>query len=140
MILLDRVIESTDQYTICSVDIKREGVLAPFITEEGTMPSWCFIELMAQTIGVWNGVRLDGVAKRPNIALLLGIRGFSSSIDSITIGKTLFIKCDLVLFDETICNFKCEIVLDNQKIATGSLVVLEPTEQMIHSLFDWNKK
>lgn len=140
MILLDKVVEVTDQYAICESMINHQGVLSPFLTESGDLPSWYFIELMAQTIGVWNGVRLNSIKKLPNIALLLGIRGFTTSVNEANFNDVLHIKADLTLFDDTICSFRCCVMKDQEMIAQANLVVYEAADQNIEQIFDWNKK
>lgn len=140
MILLDKVLEVTGEYSICEVKVNHDSVLAPFLTSEGNLPSWYFVELMAQTIGVWNGVRLNNVEKLPNIALLLGVRGFSANIDMAKLHDILHIKADLTLFDETICSFRCSIMRGQEIVAQANLVVYEAAEQNIEQIFDWNKK
>lgn len=140
MILLDKVIEVTEQYSICEVVVNHNGVLAPFLTENGNLPSWYFVELMAQTIGIWNGIRLNSVKKLPNIALLLGVRGFTTSINEATLNDVLHVKADLTLFDDTICSFRCCVMREQTVIAQASLVVYEAADQNIEQIFDWNTK
>lgn len=140
MILLDQVAEVTEQYSICESIVGESGVLAPFLTADGNLPSWYFVELMAQTIGVWNGVRLNDADQLPNIALLLGIRGFSSTVDEAKNGDILKIKADLTLFDETICSFRCYVIHEENVIAQANLVVYEAGDENIEQIFDWNTK
>lgn len=140
MILLDKVIEVTEQYSICEAVVNHEGVLAPFLTENGNLSSWYFVELMAQTIGVWNGVRLNSAEKLPNIALLLGIRGFTTSVSEAKLHDVLHVKADLTLFDDTICSFRCCIMREQIVIAQANLVVYEAADQNIEQIFDWNTK
>lgn len=140
MILLDRVMEVTEEYSICEAIVDHHGVLAPFLTEAGNLSSWYFVELMAQTIGVWNGVRLHHVKKQPNIALLLGVRGFSTSVDEAKLNDVLHVKADLTLFDDTICSFRCCVMRNQEVIAQANLVVYEAADQNIEQIFDWNKK
>lgn len=140
MILLDKVIEVTEQYSICEAIVNHEGVLAPFLTKQGNLSSWYFVELMAQTIGVWNGVRLHHVKKLPNIALLLGVRGFTSSVNEAEYNDVLHIKADLTLFDDTICSFRCYVMREQDVIAQANLVVYEAADQNIEQIFDWKTK
>lgn len=140
MILLDRVMEVTEEYSICEAIVDHHGVLAPFLTEVGNLPSWYFVELMAQTIGVWNGVRLHHVKQQPNIALLLGVRGFNTYVDEAKLNDVLHVKADLTLFDDTICSFRCCVMRNQEVIAQANLVVYEAADQNIEQIFDWNKK
>ncbi len=140
MILLDKAVEVTDEYAICKVDVTRESVLAPFLTEQGSLPSWYFVELMAQTIGVWNGVRLYDARTVPNIALLLGVRGFSSEIDEANLNDTLYVRSDLTLFDDNICSFSCTVMKENIIVSKANLVVYEAADKNIEKIFDWNMK
>ncbi len=55
MLLLDRVIQVSDERVVCEVTINHQGVLAPFLNAQGELPAWFGVEIMAQTVGVWSG-------------------------------------------------------------------------------------
>ena len=52
MVLLENIIDVTEETALCSVVVSENGVLAPFLNARGALPAWYAIELIAQTIGV----------------------------------------------------------------------------------------
>jgi len=66
MVLLENVVEVTEDTAQCSVVVSRESVLAPFLNARGALPAWYAIELIAQTIGGWSGWHAAG-ARIPTI-------------------------------------------------------------------------
>ncbi|MBS7836213.1 3-hydroxy-fatty acyl-ACP dehydratase [Wohlfahrtiimonas chitiniclastica] len=124
MILLDHVVDCANDFTRCEVTVTDDGVLAPFLTTEG-LPAWFFVEIMAQTVGVWNGLRLEKAERSPAIALLLGIRNFITSVDYAARNDHLIVRADMVLFDEVLSNFKCELALNGSVVASANIVAYE---------------
>lgn len=55
MLLLEEVVNVTDETATCRVTVSPHSVLAPFLDAEGNLPGWFALELMAQTVGVWSG-------------------------------------------------------------------------------------
>lgn len=131
MILLDRVISSHASQTICEVEVNTDGVLAPFLTDKKALPSWYFIELMAQTVGVWNGLRLKQHQTIPKIALLLGVRRFESAITEASLNDMITIEANMVLFDETLSSFQCSLYINGQAISSGNIVAYEATTEQL---------
>ena len=126
-----KVIHSTENSTTCEVIVNNEGVLAPFLTEQQTLPAWYFVEIMAQTVGVWNGLRLEKIQSTPKIALLLGVRRFHSEISEAKVSDRIISQADMVLFDENLSSFQCSLFIDDTKIATSSIVAYEATQQQL---------
>lgn len=131
MIFLDRIISSDENQTICEVKVTSDGVLSPFLTDETTLPSWYFVEIMAQTIGVWNGLRLEKASSEPKIALLLGVRRFKSSITEALLDDTITVEANMALFDETISSFQCSLLINGKSVASASIVAYEATSKQL---------
>lgn len=131
MIFLDRVELIEKDHIICCVEISDSGVLSPFLNENKQLPSYYFIEMMAQTIGVWNGYHADKEKEVPKIAFLLGSRSFETEITFVPHGKSLKILANLILQDDNIANFKASIMIDNHIVASAKLNVYQPTEAQI---------
>ena len=79
MILIDKIVSIHESQIICSVVVSNNGILTPFLNEHDKLPSYYFIEMMAQTIGIWNGVYTSHPEDKPKIAFLLGSRLFERS-------------------------------------------------------------
>lgn len=51
MMLLDEVVNVTENDVHCQVSVHLGGVLGPFLDAQGNLPGWFALELMAQTWG-----------------------------------------------------------------------------------------
>lgn len=135
MILLDYVVDIGDEIVHCASYVNREGVLHHFLQDDGSLPSWYLIEIMAQTVGVWNGHCELVQNSVPRLGFLLGIRSFQSEITSIPYSSKLITVGKKVLQDDTIANFECHTILNDQIIAKGLLTVYGPTDEQIAEIF-----
>ncbi len=134
MILIDDVIDIGENYAICQIIVSKQGILAPFINEQNMLPAEFIIEMMAQTIGVWRGWFSNKPNKNLDLGLLLGIRGFKSDYAEFTLGTCLIIKVNLVLQDNKLANFDCELHVNNQICATAKINVYQPDTQEIQQI------
>lgn len=108
MVLLSRVRSHDDATTVCEVEI--DG-LALFRDDEGNVPAWVGLELMAQCIGVHGGLVSSAEGEEgPRIGLLLGSRRVSFQTPEYHRGQTVVVSAKhtwgrttgLVVFDCTI--------------------------------------
>lgn len=134
MILIEDVIEVGEDYAICQVIVSKQGILAPFINERDVLPAEFVVEMMAQTIGVWRGWNNDMSCKEIDLGLLLGVRGFKSDYREFPLGTCLIVKAKLVLQDDKLANFDCELHINNQSCATAKLNVYQPDPIEIQKL------
>ncbi|MBB3305005.1 MULTISPECIES: hotdog family protein [unclassified Enterobacter] len=135
MLLLDRVIQVTDDSVICEVSINATGVLAPFLTPQGDLPAWYGVEIMAQTVGVWSGfhARQRGDSEiRPG--MLLGGRGYRASSAFFAANSTLRVEMRLLMRDDRLGSFEGEIRCDDAIIASGRLNTYQPNEHELIQL------
>ncbi len=128
MIFLDKIDLIEQTYIICNVTVSNHGVLAPFLDEDGELASYYFIEMMAQTIGVWNGYHARASQEKPKIAFLLGSRSFHTQVPTVPLGTHLKIVANLILRDDNLANFETDIIIDQKKIASAKLNVYQPTQ------------
>ena len=71
MLLIERILEHTDDYTVCSV---RPEDSALFAESGGRIPSWLGLEYMAQCAAVHGGLAARDRGEPPKPGLLLGSR------------------------------------------------------------------
>ena len=128
MILLDKVVSITNNQIICSTCASTNGILAPFLNETGQLPAYFLIELMAQTIGVWNGYHAQHQQEKPKIAFLLGTRLFQSQIDVIPLNSEIIIEANLILKDDNLANFEAYAIINNKQVAHAKLNVYQPSQ------------
>ncbi len=136
MVLVEDVIEVTEESAHCRVVVSASGVVAPFLNEQGDLPSWFALEMMAQTIGVWSGWhgQQNGTVS-PGVGLLLGSRAFRCEQPILASGSVLDIRVTLLMKDERLGSFDTEICIGEHQIATARLNTYQPDEQEINQLF-----
>lgn len=135
MVMIEKVHFVDAQQCICSVEVNKQGILSPFLNEDDTLPNFYAIELMAQTIGVWNGYHGIMSNKKPTLGMLLGGRAIKTTLDAFPCNSLLMIQADLVLHDAKLANFESKITINQQIVVTGKLNVYEPDESELDDLF-----
>ncbi|NUF48703.1 ApeP family dehydratase [Gilliamella sp. ESL0250] len=139
MVMVEKVHLIDDEQCICSVQVNKNGILAPFLNENNELPNLYTIELMAQTIGVWNGYHGIINNKKPQLGMLLGGRSIKTSLPTFPHYSNLIIHANLVLFDTKLANFDCQIKIDDQCVVSGKLNVYEPDQTELDYLFGQNR-
>jgi predicted hotdog family 3-hydroxylacyl-ACP dehydratase len=109
MVLIEKVLAVSEQGASCQVRVSADGVLAPFLDAQGQLPAWFAMELMAQTVGVWNGWHAGQRGSAPRLGMLLGGRGLSCSLAAFPADALLTINVNMVLQDEKLASFECAI-------------------------------
>lgn len=141
MVMLEQVIDVGEQSARCQVRVSKEGVLAPFLDEQGRLPSWFALELMAQTIGVWSGWHASQGGSAPRLGLLLGGRGLKCSLPTFPADSLLTISASMLLQDEKLASFECAITMNNldnsddQSLAQARLNTYQPDAEELQTLF-----
>ncbi|WP_434779137.1 ApeP family dehydratase [Neisseria sp. Ec49-e6-T10] len=138
MVLLDQLYAVDPETIECTVQINKTGVLAPFLNENDHLPAWFLLEIMAQTVGVWNGFHAKAHNKAPQIGLLLGSRAFKTIQAEYPPNTTLHIQAKLLLQDERLANFDCAVLIDQDMIASAKINVFEPNTEEINALLERN--
>lgn len=72
MLLIDRVLAADAETTRCRVTVGKQCSL--FRQADGSYPNSLFIEFMAQTVGVFAGIRDSESGIGPRVGFLLGSR------------------------------------------------------------------
>ncbi len=131
MVLIDHILQITDELAEATVEITKQGILAPFLNDQNQLPAWFMIEMMAQTIGVWRGQRAGNDIK---LGLLLGVRGFTSKYPSYPLASVLKITVQLLLQDVRLASFDCQLTIADEIVAQAKLTVYQPSDQEIKQL------
>ncbi len=106
MVLLDRVLETSDQGAVCELDV-RPGI--PLADDQG-VPMWVGVEYMAQCIGVYAGAQAKARGEPIKVGFLLGSRRFESDVTAFSHGQTLRVAVEKVLEqDDGLSVFRCEV-------------------------------
>lgn len=136
MCLLDKVIAVTESTAHCQVAVSADGVLAPFLREDGTLPGWFAIEIIAQTVGVWSGWHTLRSAKGAvGVGMLLGGRGLRCPEGKFPANTLLDCRVTLLMRDEKIGSFDGEITAQNRVLAAGRVNTYQPDKNELEQLF-----
>jgi len=136
MLLLDEVVMVTEEQATCRVTVDRQGILAPFLNEQGALPAWFAIELIAQTVGVWAGWHRqqrgeDAIA----LGMLLGARDLHSCQGDFPPGTTLEIQISLLMQDTHFGSFEARILDRDELLASGRINTYQPAPHELQQLF-----
>ncbi|MRS16370.1 3-hydroxy-fatty acyl-ACP dehydratase [Enterobacteriaceae bacterium RIT691] len=136
MMLLETVVSVTDEKAICRVTVNRSGVLAPFINDNGNLPGWYALELMAQTVGVWSGWhRQQRGEAQISLGMVLGARELKCAAGELPANALLEITVSLLMQDERFGSFECLITANGDTLASGRVNTFQPTQQELTTLF-----
>ncbi|MDO4937193.1 MAG: 3-hydroxylacyl-ACP dehydratase, partial [Sutterellaceae bacterium] len=104
-----------------------------FRMPDGRFGSWLLIELMAQTIGVFAGLKNRSQGNSPKIGFLLGTRRFETSVGFLHEGDIVDVKADCVFFGQEglPSQFECRAEMNGNVVATANLTVYEPDDLAI---------
>lgn len=123
MLLLDELLDESIEEVRCAVTVRRDHL---FVTDEG-MPAWVGVELMAQTVASWAGLRRLERGEQVQLGFLLGTRRYETKRPFFPFGARLIIGARQELVSEQgLAVFVCTISLDGEVIATASLNAFQP--------------
>ncbi len=136
MLLLETVLNVTDEQAVCQVAVSRHGVLAPFLDASGNLPGWYALELMAQTVGVWSGWhRQQRGEVQISLGMVLGARELKCTSGEMSADSVLDITVTLLMQDERFGSFDCIITAGGETLASGRVNTFQPTPEELTTLF-----
>lgn len=136
MLLLESVLNVTDEQAVCQVTVNRHGVLAPFVDTHGNLPGWYALELMAQTVGVWSGWhRQQKGEAQISLGMVLGARELKCTAGEFAAGCVLDITVSMLMQDGRVGSFECAITSNGDTLATGRVNTFQPTTEELTTLF-----
>lgn len=130
MIMIDDVVEVCESHIITLSQVREDN---PFLLHNA-LPSYCLIEIMAQSLGVWRGLGDSGSGNK--LGFVLGARGFTIHSPLITIRKSIYTKVSISMQDDSgVGIYECESSDENGLvIAAGKLTALNPSETMLEQI------
>ncbi|GKX55892.1 dehydratase [Leminorella grimontii] len=134
MVFVEKVSAIDSQGAVCEVNVDCNGILAPFLTPQGELPAWFAIEIMAQTIGVWRGWHGMQLGQEPRLGMLLGGRGFKSTLAAYPSGSRLLVSVTMLLQDDKLASFDCRLTLDGKEVTQTKLNVYQPDDAELRLL------
>jgi len=126
MLLLDRVFSDNEESIVAEATVPEA---AWYLDEQGGMPAWIGIELMAQAVAAHAGLRGRLSGKPPRRGVLLGCRAYRAQAPRAAAGALLKVSATATLVDETgLGAYECRIESGAAELATATLKVFEPDD------------
>jgi len=125
MLLVERVVAWDAQHAVVAATPRADA----WYSEDGAMPSWIGIELMAQAIAAHVGLVARSHDRPPKAGVLLGTRQYRASQPRFAAGAELMISARLTYRDESgLGAYDSAIALNGAELATASVNVYEPPD------------
>jgi predicted hotdog family 3-hydroxylacyl-ACP dehydratase len=100
-----------------------------YADDQGNMPAWIGIELMAQAVAAHVGMLKRAAEMPQKNGALVGTRRYSSAVSSFAAGLALQIQVAVVYQDASgLGAYDCSINCDGSALATATLKVFEPDD------------
>ena len=127
MVYLDRVVSHDASRTVCRVEITES---APFLDENGLVPSWVGLEYMAQCVAAHAGLVAHACGEPVRLGLLIGARRVSFHTDALTPGHTILVTAVHTWGDHSLGSFACTMSDERSErlLAEGVLNVYSPPD------------
>ncbi len=123
MLLIDQV-ESVSPGSITVSARVRQGLW--YSDQEGVMPAWIGIEMMARAIAALVGYEIFSDTEAPRPGLLLGTRSYHASEPLVGVGEKLLISANREFHDSSgLAAFKCSIEYSGGLLAESTLKVFD---------------
>ena len=125
MLLVERVVAWDAQHAVVAATPKPDA----WYSDEGAMPSWIGIELMAQAIAAHVGLVARSHARPPKAGVLLGTRQYRATQPRFPPGAELIVNARMTYRDETgLGAYDSTITLNDIVVATANVTVYEPPD------------
>lgn len=104
MRLIDRVIEIEDDTITALASVPANG---PFVGAEADPPGYMVVEMMAQTVGAWDGWQRRQRGGGLEVGFLLGTRRLRCDRLTLTPGTLVRIEARMLFSDGELASFAC---------------------------------
>ena len=124
MLLLHRLLEWGDDYVICEVRVRSDGLF----DTAGHVPGWLGLEYMAQTVAAFSGIQARKDQEDVKIGFLLGSRRFETNVQHFDCGEVLRVTAKRLINGKSgMGAFACE-VLGERAQQSATLSVYQPPD------------
>lgn len=99
-----------------------------FQLPDGRYGTWMLIELMAQTVGIYAGLKNRAVGSAPRVGFLLGTRKFTVHAPYIAEGDVIDLSAECIFYADSglPSQFDCRAFIAGREIASANLTVYQP--------------
>ncbi|ARP87067.1 ApeP family dehydratase [Bordetella genomosp. 9] len=125
-ILIDAV-QDWDAVSVTASAVVRPGT--PYSDEDGSLPPWIGLEIMAQAIGAWAGCQALSAGTEAGLGFLLGTRRYDCRVERFLPGTRLDVRAVQSMHDPGGMGiFECELSAGGQRLAHARLNVYRPAD------------
>lgn len=126
MLLLDRILDFDENGIEAQRVVPTTGW---YLGEDGRMPAWIGIELMAQAIAAHVSLCALLRGEAPRCGVLLGARDYRATVDAVPPGERLRVSANLRYRDESgFAAYDCAIEGEGRMRAYAGLKVFQPAD------------
>ncbi len=126
MLLIDHLVKFNNNSIIAEYSPRKD---AWYVNNDGGMPAWIGIELMAQAIAAHVGMFKYNENLPQKNGVLVGTRRYESVIPSFAVGELLQVEVKVIYQDISgLAAYDCSISCEGSKLATATLKVFEPED------------
>lgn len=119
MVLLDEVLDASGDTVVCGLSVRGD---TPFADSTG-LPAIVLLELMAQCVGVYAGLRDHARGAPPQIGFLIAVRDLTLAVASVPKGSRLVVRSTHVFGSDELGSFETTVASGAQRIASAILNV-----------------
>lgn len=123
MVLLDEVVENTDDSLTAAVTIRPDS---PFGVAGEGVPAHVGIEYMAQACGAFAGLQAHRTGLPVRLGFLLGTRRYQALVPWLRVGWRLTVTATVVFREGQMGVFDCRIHHDETEVAAAQISVYQP--------------
>jgi predicted hotdog family 3-hydroxylacyl-ACP dehydratase len=123
MLLLDELLDDSLEVVRAAVTVRPDHL---FLTPDG-LPAWVGVELMAQTVAAWAGLRRLERGEQIQLGFLLGTRKYECELPFFPVGARLVMSAQQELVSEQgLAVFLCAIEHEGRVVARASVNAFQP--------------
>ena len=99
-----------------------------FQLPDGRYGTWMLIELMAQTVGIYAGLKNRAAGSSPRVGFLLGTRKFTVHTPYIAESDVIDLSAECIFYADSglPSQFDCRAFIAGREIASANLTVYQP--------------
>ena len=120
MMLLDRVVERSDERIVCTASVADAGVFA----DDGAVPACVCLEYIAQACAAFMGISARSREEPVRPGFLLGCRSLDLEVESLRAGETVEIRVERTSSAAAAASFDGVVMRGDETIARGQVSVI----------------
>jgi predicted hotdog family 3-hydroxylacyl-ACP dehydratase len=126
MLLLDSVLSGDESSIVARATVPEA---AWYLDDQGGMPAWIGIEVMAQAIAAHASLQGRVKGRPPKRGVLLGCRAYRARMSRVAAGSLLQVSAKMTFVDESgLRAYDCAIESRSAELASATLKVFEPED------------